>query len=955
MGYGAAAGLGAIGSAIGNAAANATTAAATAAESTVVGGTTILTAAGPAAANAMLPVAIPMMTGIAGVAGAIAGPTLGNVVQGRLQDAAFAQVARNLSGLPDYERTRENLVLQALSQVADDPNRTRHPRTNPTGACYWPEKYEIDGDPLDSNGNGDKEESVPCLQHWLAMRAAAFHEHLIAMNQRELILREFLDSKTGTLKRFRDEVKAFLPNLERGIGSNPPNGDAGVECSCTRPYVVPRGPRAGQSWSQTPGFHIHEGTVIALWRDLSSSRPGRLFNNIDAFWKPGPTKAAVEGEANRNCRDDPGSCGTGTRPDGWDNVDEARDILERFVVWADGMIWDPDMQGQQMTEHQWIKGLAEGFDEWSHQLYWDPNDADYIPDKDASFFRSLRTVVPEIPEDNFPGIRGWITKTADLLKDALPNCNLAYAPFIPYDPVSALGAPLVCKNNEPPPPVAGYDNRKPPIFNCTSGYVNQDIATGSHLRDATFTNPALNVQDNIPPGPACKINKAHKTRLNSQITTVSTFVTNLPGYIPGQHLAVTAPDPVSAVCPPPCDAGRWGCPPHVSNCYSKEFGGRPYALEACPRIGGDAITQVCLDKETNQGTKDDLDYTFWYKFQCQDCFKYPLDSTDPNTVWVEQCSGPYDGWAEATKTKQDVGAPNLHIMCLAYRPFLDVAIKNLRDTMKPKTGTILDESEKPVCNAYPFGTNDADTEDEFKLEFDHLMRLANPIPSCPQSLSIFLHSVVEPFMARMKQAQVMAIMKPAKDGRLPNPEQSFKTTDPITGRPYAELFGKDFKSAGGFTRSPLTGEIMVNGVYQWKDSHGNHQVELGTGPWKMPGTVREHYGNWVVGDSCLELRDYCDGLPAGSPNDPPPAFDQGHMNQCKYSDRNISGTPASNACVRLERADPAQQATRFWMWNPFSNITWGDQPMTLVVKRARTRYSAELVELQDTGGLCNGQ
>lgn len=84
--------------------------------------------------------------GIAG-AGLSAGSTIYNAsVADKMSSAAFAAAAKALSGLPEYDRYREGVFLQVLSQTIDDPNEIQ--------------------DIYDSDEDGDTQERVPYFQYW---------------------------------------------------------------------------------------------------------------------------------------------------------------------------------------------------------------------------------------------------------------------------------------------------------------------------------------------------------------------------------------------------------------------------------------------------------------------------------------------------------------------------------------------------------------------------------------------------------------------------------------------------------------------------------------------------------------------------------------------------------------------------------------------------------------------
>jgi len=106
------------------------------------------------------------------------------VTQEMTFDAIRAGI-KSINGLLEYDRYRESVFYQALSQTIDDSNKTdsdyvrlwydddgdgeleegenRHCRSKDSGNC----------DPWDSDGDGDKKEAVPYFQYWWDLRVRA--------------------------------------------------------------------------------------------------------------------------------------------------------------------------------------------------------------------------------------------------------------------------------------------------------------------------------------------------------------------------------------------------------------------------------------------------------------------------------------------------------------------------------------------------------------------------------------------------------------------------------------------------------------------------------------------------------------------------------------------------------------------------------------------------------------
>lgn len=120
--------------------------------------------------------------GIAGGALSAGGSLFTAAVKEQMTSDAFEVAARRLNGLPEHDHIREQIFLQVLPQVVDDPNVTN-------GTCRFPGPVAVTGDPLDTDGDGDKTEQIPCFQHWQEQRIT---------NLKDL------------LEQLRPEVEAFL-------------------------------------------------------------------------------------------------------------------------------------------------------------------------------------------------------------------------------------------------------------------------------------------------------------------------------------------------------------------------------------------------------------------------------------------------------------------------------------------------------------------------------------------------------------------------------------------------------------------------------------------------------------------------------------------------------------------------------------------------------------------------
>ena len=95
-------------------------------------------------------------------------------------------ISAQLSGLPELDRIRESVFLQALSQTVDDPNKA-------------PDTYDSDGD-------GDTQKVVPYFQYWFDRRTAEL-ENIVP--QLKLYTEAFVN---GPLTDFRDFAETQYTN-----------------------------------------------------------------------------------------------------------------------------------------------------------------------------------------------------------------------------------------------------------------------------------------------------------------------------------------------------------------------------------------------------------------------------------------------------------------------------------------------------------------------------------------------------------------------------------------------------------------------------------------------------------------------------------------------------------------------------------------------------------------------
>lgn len=92
----------------------------------------------------------------------VASKVYNTYVDQQMSQAAISAAAKSINGLLEYDRYRENVFFQALSQTVDDPTKT-------DSVCV--DNKECD--PHDSDGDGDTDEKVPYFQYWWDVRVLA--------------------------------------------------------------------------------------------------------------------------------------------------------------------------------------------------------------------------------------------------------------------------------------------------------------------------------------------------------------------------------------------------------------------------------------------------------------------------------------------------------------------------------------------------------------------------------------------------------------------------------------------------------------------------------------------------------------------------------------------------------------------------------------------------------------
>ncbi len=219
-------------------------------------------------------------------------------VEARISEA-MGQYSRMLNGLGDQEGLREGIFLTTLSKIVDDPNDTQvglydwdRDGTKEAGYdCDGDGTLEVGGDPCDSDGDGDTQETVPYFQFWLDRR-------FNAIKNATANAFGFVDSFWADITNFKDYAKETILKDD-----NSPN------------YL---------SRQEIEGA---DGEIVGFVRALENS------GHPVSFWQTGPTSAEFEEWGN--------NCGGGEEewcpPDylssrGYDELDSMVDDFSSFAA-----------------------------------------------------------------------------------------------------------------------------------------------------------------------------------------------------------------------------------------------------------------------------------------------------------------------------------------------------------------------------------------------------------------------------------------------------------------------------------------------------------------------------------------------------------------------------------------------------------------------------------------------
>ena len=421
----------------------------------------------------------------------------------------------------------------------------------------------------------------------------------------------------------------------------------------------------------------------------------------------------------------------------------------------------------------------------------------------------------------------------------------------------------------PPPPQAC--NNAPPIYDCTAIEV-QPAGSPVYFDDWRFRNPYLapdpkKCPQKVPPSPPppakqkypilpCQVDGGHRSALLGQIDGLQGVVDGLWGDIQGVLNGGPPPKGMTISFDPDCSGGCSG-----------SLIGKPVLL---------SIDEVCLSKASDvapgePGFSDDLTFGFTAEYQCWIC---NWDSSDPPQCTI--CST-VTKTGKGTGVIKDVGAPNVTFDCTGW----DIVRKKEYicggGPIPMKCSGVLESMREVLRNLNPaiFGTTDEDIDDE-------LGGTMRELDSQVITIDKFKKDTVD-FYNKMASDPGSAIV--AKDGALP-------PTNPVQ-----------------VVRNPVTGTLEpIKGIYSWQDKSGVHKVDVEFGPFKFPATKREKYGTFLVGKTCIELKDYCDNVSGNV------LLDGKDDGSCRYD--NTTNDPG-RTWVRVRLNEPPGKNLGLWTWNPF--------------------------------------
>jgi hypothetical protein len=343
---------------------------------TTVGEATIATSTGGAGAGSTVTGLIMPLCSVEGI-GALALITAGaaspiynaySLVQAT--EEGYKQLAKSLSGLPEYDRFREGAFLLAYSQTVDDPRKTSHSRVVDCDG----DGNRDEGDIMDTDGDGDYNEEVPCFQYWFYKRAEDLRVNFGDLSD---IVRNFFNVTFPNFATFAEGLYFNGGDLDRS------------------------------AYKRT-GDTNHSDGLLATWARTLEERNRFLYpgnRNIDiSFWKRG----GVVG-INQDC---PGC----TR----------EELYHDEIDWAVKILVNEIKMAQELKVRLSIDELTNSWEDWI-DLFDDGNDAT------VSDFRGRLAQVVSLGDDHAPALEAMPTWRTEInnVRSSLPGCILGPCPADP--------------------------------------------------------------------------------------------------------------------------------------------------------------------------------------------------------------------------------------------------------------------------------------------------------------------------------------------------------------------------------------------------------------------------------------------------------------------------------------------------------------------------------------------
>ncbi len=232
----------------------------------------------------------------------------------------YSDLQKNLAGMGEYERFREGTFFAALIQVVDDPRSTSYDKEVD---CDGDGKRDI-GDPLDTDGDGDLGEEIPCFQYSWYKRTEE-----IRMNFSELRDRIELFFST-TMKDFSDFVISQIYN---------------------------GGPLDRQAYV-TPGDPAHADGTLVTWAKALEEKNAGLYpgnKNINVtFFKSGDADDVVGISENYN--------GTSWEEFYYDDIDAVVKELVGIANYGNGLYAGLSLEQLANSWEDWIEVFDDNDD-----------------------------------------------------------------------------------------------------------------------------------------------------------------------------------------------------------------------------------------------------------------------------------------------------------------------------------------------------------------------------------------------------------------------------------------------------------------------------------------------------------------------------------------------------------------------------------------------------------------